>query len=873
MGDALLDLFRRNAVSRAERAAFIFLGDGENVSKTITFAALARRAEQAAKKLRAHADPGDRALLLLEPGLAYVDAFLGCLWAGIVAVPAYPPRKNSRTARIDHIVADAKPRLALTDSAATAARFEAQLPVLLADDSATDAPLTAGELAPHPANPADLAFLQYTSGSTGNPRGVMVTHGNLTHNERTIRDAFRPDPDELSVTWLPPYHDMGLIGTLLQPLAVGMTTVVLAPAMFLQRPLRWLSAISKYRATYSGGPDFAFALCARAAQSDPASELDLSCWEVAYQGAERVRPETLAAFTRVFAPFGFRREAFAPCFGLAEATLMVTAVGRGEKAREVGVAADALERGQLVPTTAEPKRSFMACGRPRGGEVRIVDPQTFDACPPARIGEIWVAGPSVAPGYYPPDSEVDAVFHGRLAGSEADWLRTGDLGCLLDGELVVTGRLKDLIVVDGKNHAPEDLEATAALSHAAFVPHGSAAFSFDADGRERVIIAQEIRRTALRTFAADGARSAVLQAVSEAHGLALEEVVFVRPNSLPRTSSGKLRRRACADAYRRGELALAEAPRESAGAASDARSALELLLIRLVSEELKLPPERVDPAAPLTTLGLDSLSAEVLTGRLSRELGREIPPTAPYDHPSIQRMVAYLLDPQSGEDAQQAAHAAPLTPANGAAAQRTPDPLELDSPATFPVPPEWQPYTPSDASNLPARWLVLGEDATIEREFEARLKSRGTRARLSRIGPQDLDAAALRASSSDGSPWDVLVRELVPPAQRFGILGLRPHDLTLFELLRGVMRAGRADTLVLRVVLAPAASAGVPAAGSSLRKAVHALSERHPAADARLVVGATTADTASVVTALLAAGAEREVSVHAPGWFVPRSGS
>lgn len=868
MAESLLELFRENARNRAERPAFVFLGDGESVRETVTFGALAQRAENTAQRLLAHAEPGDRALLLLEPGLDYVESFLGCLWAGIVAVPAYPARRNAKTERIDRIVENARPRLALTDDTATAARFESRLPVLLArGEGAGEAGGPASPaLAPYLAEPGDVAFLQYTSGSTGSPRGVMVTHGNLVHNERTIRDAFRPDPDELSVTWLPPYHDMGLIGTMLQPLAVGMTTIVLTPATFLQRPLRWLAAISKYRATYSGGPDFAYALAARSAQSDAPVGLDLSSWEVAYQGAERVRPETLARFTEVFAPFGFRREAFAPCFGLAEATLMVTAVGRGERARELTFSAEKLEAGELVPAgVARLGRSFMACGPARGCEVRIVDPTALVPCAPGRIGEIWVSGPSVAPGYFPGDGEADAAFRAELPGSTARWLRTGDLGGLVDGELVVTGRLKDLIIIDGRNHAPEDLEATAVESDPAFVPHGAVAFSFEQEGRERVVIAVEIRRTAVRTFRADAPLFAVRQAVSEAHGIALWDVAFVRPNALPRTSSGKLRRRACADAYRRGQLARVEDRGEAGAAETDARSALMALIRRLVAEELNLSFDAVDPAAPLTALGLDSLSAEVLAGRLSRELGREIPPTIAYDHPTIERIAAHLSNPGATPDA---------------AGRSGPDPLELGSLATVPAPSHWEAFTPSKSEALPPRWILFGGDLVFDAALESRLRAWGDRAKVLRLGSQDLDSAALRVGADDGA-WEVLLREHLPPGKRFGVAyaGLDGQGMggpALLELLRALIRVGRANDLVLRVVtrgMPPQVFTGtdpVPSGYATLRNVLGALAARHPGADVRLVGADRQSDPEVVITALLAGGDEIEVAVREALYFVPR---
>src|SRR5436305_542960 len=550
---SLIDLLRARASEARPGADYVFLTDGEREDHRVTYVDLDLRAREIAASLQGLARPGDRALLLYPPGLEFMESFFGCLYAGVVAVPAYPPRPNRALERIASIGASAPPTLILTTAslAAKAGAWADRVPGFPAARClATDEPSPgAADLwRPPEAAPGRLAFLQYTSGSTAAPKGVMVSHATLLDNQRQIQRAFRQTTDSVVVSWLPPYHDMGLIGALLQPLFVGGSCGLMPPAACLQTPLRWLQAISRYRATTSGGPDFAYALCVARTTPEQRRELDLSSWQVAFNGAEPVRAATLARFTEAFGPCGFRPEAFFPCYGLAEATLMVTAAAG---ARTVSVSGAELQRHRVVPEEdGEGARRRVGCGR--AGEtarIAIADPETRLPVSSGGVGEIWLQGPSVAGGYWGQPEASRETFEARLAGEDGTFLRTGDLGFVLDGELFVTGRLKDLVIIRGRNHYPQDLELTAERGHPALRPDCGAAFSVTVDGEERLVIVQEIdrRREAEAAEAAEGIRDRILGE----HDLNPFEVVVIRAGSIPKTSSGKIQRGACRDRYLR----------------------------------------------------------------------------------------------------------------------------------------------------------------------------------------------------------------------------------------------------------------------------------------------------------------------------------
>jgi 8-amino-7-oxononanoate synthase len=577
----IVDLLRQRAAYRPHDRAFTFLVDGEHEELNITYAELDRRARAVGAWLIDRGMTGKRALLLYPSGLDFIAAFMGCLYGGAIAVPAYPPRKNRSVERIEAIAADADAAVALTtrDVVDRLENLGATAPSLehLTWQVDTELDLAWADRWDRPDIDGDtLAFLQYTSGSTGTPKGVMLSHENLLHNSLRIMQAFEITRSQSGVFWLPSFHDMGLIGGILVPLYGGKFNVLMSPVAFLQKPLRWLQAISRYRATISGGPNFAYELCVRKTTPEQRAALDLSSWSLAFNGAEPVRAETIDAFCEAFAVSGFRREAFYPCYGLAESTLMVTGGMKFEPPVIRSFDAAAIETGDAL-TKAESSagiRRMVGSGRELDGQdVLIVDPHSCEPLPPDRVGEIWVSGPSVAQGYWnrpeatqetfgamlaQPDPAAPAQVVARWRPNPGPYMRTGDLGFFDNGELFVTGRLKDLIIVRGRNHYPQDLEY-AVEEATGLVRAGSlAAFAVDHDGRERVVIVAELERGRRDRAEILAAMDAIRSRLAREHEVAVEAIVFVRPNSVPKTSSGKIQRHACRKQFLEGSLEVVE---------------------------------------------------------------------------------------------------------------------------------------------------------------------------------------------------------------------------------------------------------------------------------------------------------------------------
>ncbi len=557
----LVDLVQHRAAHSAHDRAFIYLVDGETEEIQLTYQELDRQARAIAARLQELNLVGQRALLLYPAGLDFVAAFFGCLYAGVVAVPAYPPRRNRSLSRIQAIADDAQARIALT----TFNVWERVQPVLDQTPDLTKIEWLCTDKLPAgterqwqlPDVHGDtLAFLQYTSGSTGVPKGVVLTHANLMHNSASIAYAFEHTRSGSGVFWLPSYHDMGLIGGILQPLYIGQPNVLMSPMAFLQKPYRWLKAISRYRATIGGGPNFAYDLCVRKITPEQRATLDLSSWNLAFNGAEPVRAETIDAFTKMFEPCGFRRTAFYPCYGMAEATLIVSGGFKAALPVVRTFDAEALENNQVVDALADEEGARELVGS--GGtlldqRIVIAHPELLTSMPPDQVGEILVAGPSVAQGYWNRPEETELTFHAYLKDTgEGPFLRTGDLGFMQDGELFITGRLKDLIIIRGLNHYPQDVEATAEKSHPRVRPANGAAFACEIDGVERLILVQEVERGQQNEL--DAVIEAIRRAISVEHELNIDAVVLMKAGSIPKTSSGKIQRHACRQAFLEGSL-------------------------------------------------------------------------------------------------------------------------------------------------------------------------------------------------------------------------------------------------------------------------------------------------------------------------------
>ena len=564
---SLVDVLRDRAAAEPAGQAFGWWGE-RGIESSITYAALDEKARAIGAALQQKAAPRARALLLYPPGFDYVAAFYGCLYGNLIAVPAYPPepsRLDRTLPRLRAIIADAQATVVLTSSALLAfvEPVLAHAPELGALTWIATDPLTDASGWSEPAlTDEDLAFLQYTSGSTGAPKGVMLSHRNLLENSEVIRRAHDYHEHTRMVCWLPPYHDMGLIGSIIQPVYTGFPCTLMSPMTFLRRPLNWLQAITKIGATSSGAPNFAYDLCARKVSAEQREKLDLSTWDMAYCGAEPIRQDTLERFAATFAGCGFRRTAFYPCYGLAEGTLIATGVTKGTG---YTVNADAgVSSGRTVT----------------GGDLAIVDPDRHARCAPGTIGEIWLRSPSVARGYWNRPDESKQTFGARIDGEDAtDWLRTGDLGLVKHGELYVTGRLKELIIVRGLKHSPSDIEATIEQTQwdtPHFRPGGSVAFSAELAGDERLFLVVEVERrqrerragnapSVERRRGADRRRRPfayradaepvrfdpalvvreLRNAIATQHGVEVSGVFLTRPGAIPKTSSGKKQRVLC----------------------------------------------------------------------------------------------------------------------------------------------------------------------------------------------------------------------------------------------------------------------------------------------------------------------------------------
>ncbi|HZS26414.1 MAG TPA: fatty acyl-AMP ligase, partial [Candidatus Angelobacter sp.] len=549
---SFVGLLRHRASAQGQQTGYLFLRDNdpEKDLDLLSYAQLDQKARTIASALQATGEPGQRVLLLHQPGLHFVTAFYGCLYAGAIAVTTYPVhrgRLKQALPKICSLLKDSECSTVLTTeemaadfAAAWKEVIDERCPRVIASDILSSS--NAEKWHAPTVGRDSVAFLQYTSGSTSSPRGVAVTHGNMLHNSELIARGFESDSRSMGISWLPPYHDMGLIGGVVKPLFVGFPVVILSPYTFLQQPFRWLQTITKVRATVTGGPNFAYDLCVRKVTPEQRSRLDLSSWKIAFNGAEPIHPETMERFSALFSSCGFNPKAFYPCYGLAESTLYVTGGKALAGPKYIHVNRSELEQGKAV--VAKPNgdvKMLVGCGHAAAEQkVVIVDPQTRRKCPDGSVGEVWVSGPSVAAGYWNRPQESAKVFCARLADDgKGPFLRTGDLGFLQKGELFVTGRIKDLIIINGRNLYPQDVEVTAQASHPALQPFGGAAFCVEHENQERLVIAQEVQREFLRADSAE-MMAAIRQAIVRDYDVQAYAVALLKPGQVPRTSSGKV---------------------------------------------------------------------------------------------------------------------------------------------------------------------------------------------------------------------------------------------------------------------------------------------------------------------------------------------
>jgi acyl-CoA synthetase (AMP-forming)/AMP-acid ligase II/3-oxoacyl-(acyl-carrier-protein) synthase/acyl carrier protein len=672
--ETITGVLRRHAAQRPDRTGFRFLtypdGD-ETVVSELSYRELDSWARAVAVTLGEYTAVGDRVLLLCPPGPEYLAYFFGCLYAGRVAVPAYPPANSRHTGRIETIVRDADARLLVVGGPNDVpfppeSRF-GRLPRVIASEDVIDG--RQDDWVENLGHAEDLAFLQYTSGSTADPKGVMVSHGNLVANSRTAERSFGFSADSAAVSWLPPYHDMGLIGGIIFPLYTGFPMALMSPLAFLRDPVRWLDAITRFKATASTGPTFSYDLCCERIDEDSKNRLDLSSWTCALNGAEPIRADVLDRFAAAFQRCGFRRSSFYPCYGLAEGTLVVSGTPTDDGPKVRLVSKPALEAGQVsLPVDIGSAVSLVGSGAvAEGMEVVVVDPSTRQPRPDGKIGEIWVRGPSVSAGYFGAEEATRETFHAILATGAGPYLRTGDLGTFVEGELFVTGRASDLMIFQGRNVYPQDIEATAIRSHPLLAATRAAAFSIDVEGEERLVLVQELPRPKATEEDLREIGFALRRAVTEEHGLAIHRLVIVAPRKIALTSSGKVRRAACRSDYLRGELhdvrpridsvERPEQPEEQAAEDTEARGRaersaqprrrsvdeVESHVRQYIARHAGTSPEEIDLTRPITGYGIDSVHAAGLAADLSDWLGSEVPVTFVWDQPSIQDAVRALL--------------------------------------------------------------------------------------------------------------------------------------------------------------------------------------------------------------------------------------
>ncbi len=668
----LVELLFEKAQEKKEEVLYTFLLDGETEEATLTYQGLHNEASRVAALLQNSVKSDERALLLYPPSLDYISAFFGCLYARVVAVPAYPPDANrlARTLpRLLSIIRDSEAKVILTTQMIKSmAEFLFQeAPELtqlqwIATDEVSD--IKASDYRSISIKSQDLAFLQYTSGSTGEPKGVKLSHENLLYNLALIHHAFGVDDNTRGVSWLPPYHDMGLIGGIIEPMYAGISSVLFSPLDFLQKPLRWLQAISKYKGTTSGAPNFAYDLCVRKAKPEILKELNLSSWTLAFSGAEPVQLETIRRFSETFAPCGFKTEAFYPCYGLAEATLIVSGGKKMTPIHSLNIDKKALEAHQ-VRQDEKSHFQMVACGNTLPGqEIKIVDSETGLELDAQRVGEIWVSGKSIAQGYWKKPVETEKVFKACLKEKDQSstpstfYLRTGDLGFLSEGELYVTGRIKDMMIFNGANHYPQDVELSIEKLHLPLRAGCGAAFSVTEKGEEKLILVWEVEDKNIQADLDQSLYQKIRETIATHHELHVHHILLVKKGMVPKTSSGKIQRHATKSAFLDSTLEVVgewqdkapeSAPPQSMPTASNLKKrdhyrSIELWLIEKIAEKLQISITEVDPQQAFQSFGLDSKEAVGLSGELEDWLGRKVPPTLLWQYPNIESLAKHLSD-------------------------------------------------------------------------------------------------------------------------------------------------------------------------------------------------------------------------------------
>ncbi|EAZ93192.1 AMP-binding protein [Crocosphaera chwakensis] len=664
--NTLVDLLQHRSLAQPNNQTYTFLHEGETEAGSLTYATLEQQATAIASHLQSLNAAGERVLLLYPPGLDFMAGFYGCLYAGTIAIPAYPPRPDQSLSRLEAIATDAQAKFILTigplvpylQGRFTTSSILAELKILdsnqiiQTEDRNWKNPNIDGDT---------IAFLQYTSGSTGKPKGVIITHQNLLHNLEMGYKYAEITPQTKTVSWLPFGHNTGLVVGVLQPLYSDHPVILMSPLDFLQKPSRWLTAISKYQATQSLAPNFAYDLTTFYTTPEERETLDLSCWELAVSGAEPIRAETLERFAKTFAPCGFRWEALSAGYGMAESVVGISLGKKNKSFLILNMDRSELQQNRVVVADDENSQTLVGCGD-IGSEQKIiiVNPDTLTQCHPNEIGEIWVSSPSVAQGYWNRPEATEEAFQGYLKDTqEGPFLRTGDLGFLWENELFVTGRLKDLIIIRGTNHYPQDIELTAERSHKGLRPSCGAAFSVELDSEEKLVIVQEVHEAVLESLNQEQVFNAIRQGVSQQHQLQVYAIVLLKPGTIPKTSSNKIQRHACKLGFLEDTLeAIARSLQEDIKVRKKQISLdrntllttppekrqelLQAYLQNLIAHVLKVDVADINWENPLTSMGLDSLTVVQLSDLLQESLGASFQATLIFEYPTLGALANYL---------------------------------------------------------------------------------------------------------------------------------------------------------------------------------------------------------------------------------------
>ena len=659
---SLVDVIRYWTATKPASEVLRFYPQGEGDFTCHSFSSFDMRCRAIAKHLQPY--QGSRAILLYQSGIEFLEAFFACFYAGVTAVPAYPPRRNHNLDRLLSLLDDCTPSLILS------AQQVIQIARPLCDEAfpekVRDIPWIetdtlqdkdADDYTPYTPSEDQLAFLQYTSGSTGTPKGVMVTHKNLMTNIRMSAQVFDIPVESRCISWLPLFHDMGLIGSVMTPMYWGSGAVLMPPAAFLQKPLRWLKLLDEFGKQGPVGcpaPNFSYQLCVDQISDEDAATLDLSPYVLALSGAEPIRAATIEAFCNKFSPYGFDRKALRPCFGMAESTLISTCRPADGDIVTRTVSAAELTRNRFVDS--EDGIAMVSSGQScQGQTLRIVDPETLTVLNDDQVGEIWLAGDHIAQGYWQQDAATQANFQAKTACGQGPFMRTGDLGVISRDELFVTGRLKDLLIIRGRNHYPQDIEYTASSSLDSLHLDNAAAISVDIDNDEKLVIIQEVNRSHRKNFDSVAAATHIRNTIAREHGVETHSIVFIRFASIPKTSSGKIQRHKCKQMYLDGgfkrvgqwqtdntnQHQLPDMPQKPAHEIS--RSELEQWIREWLAAKVNTTVDDIPLEASIDGLGLDSVDIVQLTGKLESWLGKPIDNMLIWEQPHIRALTAAIL--------------------------------------------------------------------------------------------------------------------------------------------------------------------------------------------------------------------------------------